>query len=247
MLLHISYLKKKAHKFAAELYDEVKFSDTVSNCFDVLKIEIDDRLLDLNPEIAEQLMLAFKSVSSNKKEEWSHALTSCRRLLEGLADKLFPASDEKVSGRVLKQTQYVNRLWAFMDKAIQSDSNKDLAKAHIDLLGSWMEKTNKLTSKGVHASVTQIEATKTVFHTYLVIADILEYLEKDTSKNEKPNINTASLDDIEVLLDVSRTIAKEIYKVRVQDGYIDLDMLSKINGIGKKTLEKAQSVFIIDD
>jgi len=244
---HISYVKKQAHEFASKLYNEVKFSDTVSNCFDILKIEIDDRLLDLNPEIAEQLMLAFKAVSSNKKEEWSHALTSCRRLLEGLADELFPASDEKVNGRVLKQTQYVNRLWAFMDKAIESDSNKDLAKAHIDLLGSWMEKTNKLTSKGVHASVTQIEATKTVFHTYLVIADILEYLEKDTNKDEKPNINTASLDDIEVLLDVSRTIAKEIYKVRVQDGYIDLDMLSKINGIGKKTLEKAQSVFIIDD
>lgn len=221
---HISYVKKKAHNFASKLYNEVKFSDTVNNCFDVLKVEIDDRLLDLNPEIAEQLMLAFKAVSSNKKEEWSHALTSCRRLLEGLADELFPASDEKVNGRVLKQTQYVNRLWAFMDKAIQSDSNKALAKAHIDLLGSWMEKTNKLTQKGVHASVTQIEATKTVFHTYLVIADILDYLDKDTNKKDKPDINTASLDDIEVLLDVSRNIAKEIYKVRVQEGYIDIDI-----------------------
>jgi len=244
---HISYVKKKAHDFASTLYNEVKFSDTVSNCFDVLKVEIDDRLLDLNPEIAEQLMITFKAVSSNKKEEWSHALTSCRRLLEGLADELSPASDEKVNGRVLKQTQYINRLWAFMDKAIQSDSNKELAKAHIDLLGSWMEKTNKLTQKGVHASVTQIEATKTVFHTYLVIADILDYLDKDTNKKEKPDINTASLDDIEVLLDVNRSIAKEIYKIRVQEGYIDIDILSNINGVGKKTLEKAQSIFEIDD
>ena len=247
LLKHINYVNNKAHKYVSDLYNEVKFSDTVSNCFDVLKIEIDDRLLDLNPEIAEQLMLAFKAVSSNKKEEWSHALTSCRRLLEGLADELFPVSKTEVKGRALGQGQYVNRLWAFMDKAIQSNSNKELAKAHIDLLGSWMEQTNKLTSKGVHASVTQIEAIKTVFHTYLVIADILDYLDKDTNKKDKPNINTASLDDIEVLLDVNRSIAKEIYKIRVQEGYIDINILSNINGVGKKTLEKAQSVFEIDD
>lgn len=244
---HISYVKKKAHNLASKLYNEIKFSDTVSNCFDVLKSEVDDRLLDLNPEIAEQMMLAFKAVSSNNKEEWSHALTSCRRLLEGLADELFPVSDAEVKGRILGQGQYVNRLWAFMDKAIKSDSNKELAKAHVDLLGSWMEKTNKLTNKGVHTSVTQIEATKTVFHTYLVIADILDYLNRDTSKDEKLDINTASLDELEVLLDVNRTVAKEIYKIRVQEGYIDIDLLSNIQGIGKKTLEKAKSVFVIND
>jgi len=107
---HINYVKKKAHQYASDLYNEVKFSDTVSNCFYILKIEVDDRLLDLNPEIAEQLMLAFKAVSSNKKEEWSHALTSCRRLLEGLADELLPATDKKIHGRILKQSQYINRL-----------------------------------------------------------------------------------------------------------------------------------------
>ena len=247
MLKHISYIRSKAYSITSKLYNEVKFSDTVGNCFDVLKTEVDDRLLDLNPEIAEQMMLAFKAVSSSNKEEWSHALTSCRRLLEGLADVLFPVSDSKVKGRTLGQGQYVNRLWAFMDKSIQSDSNKELAKAHVDLLGSWMEKTNKFTNKGVHSSVTQIEATKTVFHTYLVIADILEYLVKDTTKTEKPDINNASLDELEALLDINRTMAKEIYKMRVTEGYIDIEMLSKINGIGIKTLEKIKSVFVIND
>lgn len=244
---NMNFIKSKAYKLASALYNDMKFSDTVSNCFDVLKIEVDDRLLDLNPEIAEQMMLAFKAVSSNNKEEWSHALTSCRRLLEGLADELFPVSEAEVRGRILGQGQYVNRLWAFMDKAIESDSNKELAKAHVDLLGSWMGKTNKLTNKGVHTSVTQIEATKTVFHTYLVIADILDYLSRDTSEDEKLDINTASLDELEVLLDVNRTVAKEIYKIRVQEGYIDIDLLSNIQGIGKKTLEKAKSVFVIND
>ena len=244
---HINYIKKRTHTFTSKLYNEIKFSGTVSNSFDILKNAVDDRLIDLDPKISEQLMLAFKSVSSNNKEEWSQALTSCRRLLEGLADKLLPASEEKVNGRVLKQGQYVNRLWAFMDKSIESDSNKALAKAHVDFLGSWLEKVNKLANKGVHAELNQLEAVKAVFHTYLVIADILEYLDKNESKPAKLNINKATLDELEVHLDVSRVIAKEIFKTRAKEGYLDIEILSNIKGVGKKTLEQVKRVFTVDE
>jgi len=103
-------------------------------------------------------MLVFKSVSSNNKEEWSQALTSCRPL---------------------------------------------------------------------------------------VIADILEYLDED--KPLKLDINKASLDELEVHLDVSHTIAKEIFKTRAKEGYLDIDILTNIKGVGRKTLEQAKIVFIIDE
>jgi Helix-hairpin-helix motif len=241
---HIDYVRKKAHDFTSSLFDQVKFAGTISNCFDLLKQAIDDRLLDLNPLLAEQLMLAFKGISSNKQEEWSQALTTCRRLLEGLADELQPAG-ETSKGRSLGQGQYVNRLWAFMDEAIESDTNKDLAKAHVNFLGSWMEKTNKIANKGVHAEVGQLESIKAVFHTYLVIADILEYLGKSQSTKAKPDLNTATLDEIEALLDVNRAIAKEIVKSRVQYGRLDRVSLKKIRGVGPKTLEKAIEVFAL--
>jgi hypothetical protein len=207
-----------------------------------MKDVVDDRLLDLNPAIAEQLMLAFKSISSDKEEEWSQALTTCRRLLESLADELYPASNKKFNGRPVGQTQYVNRLWAFMDNAIQSDSNKALAKAHIDFLGSWLEKVNKITNKGVHADVEHLEAVKSVFHTYLVVADLLNYLDKSAT-NTKPDINKATLDELEALLNVNRGVAKEIIKTRVREGKLDLDTLLNIQGVGAKTLEKAKEEF----
>lgn len=225
--------------------NQLKFSGTVSNCFDVLKNAVDDKLLDLNPVIAEQLMLAFKAISSDKEEEWSQALTTCRRLLEGLADELYPASKEKFNGRAVGQGQYVNRLWAFMDGAIQSDSNKDLAKAHIDFLGSWLDKVNKLTNKGVHAELDRIEAVKSVFHTYLVVADLLEYMSNTKTSVSKPDINKATLDELEALLNINRTVAKEIVKARVREGKLDLDILKNIKGIGAKTLSNIQEVFVM--
>lgn len=157
---HLDYIRKTAYQFLSELHDKLKFSGTITSSFDHLKNAVDDRLLDLDPEIAEQLMLAFKSVSSNNKEEWSHALTTCRRLLESLADKLYPASELKIGTRTFKQSQFVNRLWQFMNDAIESESNRDLAQMHVNYLGSWLEKANKITNKGVHDEVSQLEATE---------------------------------------------------------------------------------------
>ncbi|MHA3078815.1 helix-hairpin-helix domain-containing protein [Acinetobacter sp. ANC 5502] len=240
----IADVKSKCHKYLTELHDKLKFSGTITSSFDLLKNAVDDKLLDLDPEIAEQLMLAFKSVSSDNKEEWSHALTTCRRLLESLADKLYPASELKIGNRTFKQNQFVNRLWQFMNDSIQSESNRDLAQTHVNFLGSWLEKTNKLTNKGVHDDVSQLEASKAVFHLYLMLADLLEYLGPSaTSQTTKPNLANASLDDIEVHLEVNRNIAKEIYKARIKNRGLTLDQLGEVKGVGAKTLARAKEVF----
>ncbi|MBD2385589.1 hypothetical protein [Cylindrospermum sp. FACHB-282] len=128
----INHVRRKAQEKAIYLLNKYVYTEAPQTTFDFLKEEVDDKLLDLNPELAEKLMIALKSVSSENSEEWSHALTSCRRLIEGLADELFPALDHEINGRKVGQPQYINRLRAFMDKAIESDSNKDLARAHVD-------------------------------------------------------------------------------------------------------------------
>jgi hypothetical protein len=145
----------------------------------------------------------------------------------------------------LGQTQYVNRLWAFMDKAIESESNRDLAKTHVDFLGSWLEKTNRIANKGVHADVGQLEAVKAVFHTYLAIADLLEYLGSSPKSRSKPDINSATIDELEALLDVSRATAKEIVKARVLHGRLDKTLLAKVDGVGLKTVAKAIAAFAL--
>jgi DNA uptake protein ComE-like DNA-binding protein len=240
---HLNYVRTRAHEFASAIYNELKFSGTISSCFDVPKHAADDKLLDLDPELAEQLMLAFKAVSGPKSEEWSQALATCRRLLEGLADRLYPPTTDAANGRPLTQAQFVNRLWAFMDKSIESESNRELAKSHVDFLGSWLERTNKVANKGVHAEVSQIEAVKAVFHTYLVVADLLEYLTSHDSPSKLSDINTATLDELEAVLGVSRATAKEIVKARVQHGKMDRVLLGKVRGVGPKTVEQAALIF----
>ncbi|UJP63212.1 helix-hairpin-helix domain-containing protein [Bacillus thuringiensis] len=247
LITHISYVKRVAHEKVTALYTKIAYTDSAQTAFDILKNEVDDRLLDLNPELAEQLMLTFKSVSTDSPEAWSQALTTCRRFIEGLADELFPPIDEEVNGRKLGKTQYINRLWAFMDKSIESKSNKDLAKAHVDILGIYLQRVHKLSNKGVHAGLEREEAVKTVFHTYLMVADILKYLDPSIqTKHDKLNINTASLDELESLLGISRNTAKEIIKLRVKEGELTLELLSNIKGVGPKTVALAQEEFAFE-
>lgn len=241
---HLAYIKKYTFEYLTELHDKLKFSGTISSSFDLLKDAVDDRLLDLDPEIAEQLMLAFKSVSSDSKEEWSHALTTCRRLLESLADKLYPASDLVIGKRTFKQNQFVNRLWQFMNDTIESDSNRDLAQMHVNYLGSWLEKANKITNKGVHDEVSQLEATKAVFHIYLMLADLLDYLDPSAvSKTTKPKITDVTLDEIEALLNVKRDVAKAIVIARVKNSGLTIEQLAEVKGVGPKTVATAKEVF----
>ncbi|NHC04333.1 helix-hairpin-helix domain-containing protein [Acinetobacter sp. 187] len=242
---HIDYIKKKAHEYCVMLSNKYKYSDTSIGCFDLLKNAVDDKLLDLEPELAQQLMLAFKGISSKNSEEWSQALTSCRRLLEALADKLYPPNNNVINKRTFKANQYINRLWQFMSESIESESNRDLAKMHVDYLGSWLEKNYKMTNKGVHAEVSQLEATRVVFHMYLMLSDILEYLDpSQISNNSKPSLKNATLDDFEVRLNVKREIAKAIYKVRIEkNGSLTFDDLNEIRGIGVKTLQLAKEQF----
>lgn len=241
---HLSYVRKAAYQRAVSLHNRVAFFDAPASNFDVLKEAIDDHLLDINPELAERLMTAFRAVSGENPEEWSQALTTCRRFVEGLADSLYPPKDEQVKGRAVGKLQHINRLWAFMDEAIESESNRDLAKAHVDYLGGYLQKIHKLSNKGVHATLTRVEAIKTVFHTYLLAADILDYLDTvQTSRSAQPNIHTATLDELESLLGVGRSVAKDIVRLRVEREIIDEQLLSTIRGIGPKTLARATEAF----
>jgi hypothetical protein len=173
---HINYVRRMAHGKATTLFNRLLFANTPQTSLDILRAEVDKKLVKLAPKAAEKLITAFQSVASEKPEQWSHALTSCRRFLQELANVLYPSRAEMVKGRSLNETNYINRIWAFMDSSIASASNRSLAKAHVDYLGIYLERIHKLSNKGVHSDLLQTEAIKAVFHTYLAVADILDYL-----------------------------------------------------------------------
>ena len=240
----IAFVRREAHSRAVKLYHNLEFSTSVKSTFEILKNEVDDKLLKLVPELGEKLMLIFENVSSGRENErWSQSLTSCRRLIKELADKLNQPKKELLNGRKVGETQYINRIWAFMDSAIESERNKVLAKSHIELLGFYLESSHDLSHKGVHAEVTHFEAVRIVFHIYLALADILMYLDVASLMGKKPlpSIYSLSRDELIKILKISNEIADNIIKLRVKNNKMSLSDLKEIKGVGQKTIERIEN------
>ncbi|MFJ1627918.1 ComEA family DNA-binding protein [Marinilactibacillus psychrotolerans] len=243
VLDHLSLVRSNVLEKASALYNEIKYTDSLRDGFDILKENIDDKLLDLNPVIAEQLMLSFKSMNSKVAEERSQALTTARRFLKELADTIYPPRQAVIGDRKLGEEQYINRIWAFMDESIASRGDKASAKSLVDLIGLNIQNLYKGTNKGVHAEVSETQSILFIFQIYIMVGYLLDYLDRSVKSEEKININDATLDELESTLEVSRSIAKKIVKSRVLLGGITESHLKEISGVGSKTISKAKEFF----
>jgi len=135
-------------------------------------------LAQFAPEVLEQLRAASRRAKENDTESRSHALTSCRRALHSLADRVYPARKEPVEGRdgkerILTDQMFVSRLWQYVGESKANASSVGILQDEIDDLGKRIDRLNDLSSKGVHANVNEFEVNLTVLNTYSVVAAIL--------------------------------------------------------------------------
>ena len=227
---------------ATGIFKRLSFGEIPSRQFNTIRDRVDNLLLDLCPEAIEKFMIAYERLASSSAEDWSHALTAIRRIFKSVADSLYPPREAPEGARKLGKDQYINRLWAFLDENAAAGSDKDLAKAHIDYMGAFLQKLNDKASKGVHAEVSYEEAVRAVLYTYLTLGDLLEFagkgLKKVVEQSGKVNINDAPLEDLVKIPGVSNALAKEIVKRRVKRKFKSLEELTTFKGIGPKTIEK---------
>ena len=233
---------------ANRLYANLAFGEVPRQYFDLIRDRVDNLLLDICPDAIEQFMTAYERLSGGRAEDWSLALTSCRRIIKAVADVIYPPKDGKVAGRKVGDQQYINRIWAFLDENMVSGSDKNLAKAHIGYLGSFIEELNKKTSKGVHSVVNHEEAVRTVLYTYLTIGDILDFTPESVSKalkeKGKLNVNSASIEEMLSVPGMTNSIAKQIVKRRVKRAFASIEELKELKGVGPSTVQKLSVAMI---
>ena len=71
---------------------------------------------------------------------------------------------------------------------------------------------------------------------------------KKTPRSGKVNINTATLEQLETLPRIGTKTAQSIIEYRTQNGLFEkAEDLTKVRGIGEKTVEELQHVIIVKD
>lgn len=166
------------HQYTSRRHYELKFSGAAQNVFVSVREAVDGSIADVVPDAVQKFASVHDNLRSGNPEDWSNAVHSCRRILQDLADALFPAQAESRvagDGREIKlgPDNYINRLACFADDRSDSLRFTEIVGSHISFLGDRLDAVFRAAQKGSHASVTQGEANRYVIYTYMLVADLL--------------------------------------------------------------------------
>jgi len=131
----------------------------------------------------QKLSAVYENLTSDNAEDWSNAVHSCRRILQDLADAIYPQREDaviEVGGKPktikLGPDNYANRIIAFLRENSQSERFEAIVGSHLSYIGERLDSVFQAAQKGSHSTVTRDEADRYVVYTYLVVGDVLSLL-----------------------------------------------------------------------
>lgn len=156
---------------------QLRYSTIAADAFDRIRATVDARMAELAPAAVQQFDSAYANLQSANPEDWANAVHSCRRILEGVADQLFPPTDEPRvrDGKIINlgAKNYRNRLICYAEDHAASETFASVIGSTLSLLIDRLEALFDAANKGTHGDVSRAEADRYVVYTYLVIGDLL--------------------------------------------------------------------------
>lgn len=158
------------HEFVTNVYYEKTFDQLAESIFDSYKSDIDLLIAENSGDIIEQIPSVVARLSENDKESISQALTTCRRIIDNFANKIFPPTEETINiggnELSLKENNVLNRINAYVHLNCESSNRKKKIRQNLANLYSRV-------STGVHVDVDSKEAKNLFLNVYLLLGEIL--------------------------------------------------------------------------
>ena len=169
------------YNYALRKHYEIRFSSLAEDVFTRIRARVDSSIGLAIPDTVNKLTASYENLRSDNPEDWANAVHSCRRVLQDLADAVFPSQKEARTRHVdgsekeigLGADQYVNRLVAYIEDSSESRRFAEIVGSHLAFIGDRLDAIFRAAQKGSHATVTREEADRYVVYTYLVVGDIL--------------------------------------------------------------------------
>jgi sulfur transfer complex TusBCD TusB component (DsrH family) len=158
------------HDFAARTYYELSFSEIQAELFASMQSEVDARVAPAVGDALSKIEAINERLQTNNAEATSHAMSTCRRLIDATADALcLPAHEVvEIDGQQVSigQSNVLNRLNYYAFKSGASKGRRDRIRRTLsDIYGR--------VSKGVHEDVTPMEARFIFLQTYLTLGELI--------------------------------------------------------------------------
>ena len=178
----LSKVRQAVHDYLVATEAELDAGRDESSFFDQAQIRINGLMNTYAPDATAKFLAAQESILAGGPEDISHALTSCRRMIQALADALFPATDREEVGidgvsRKMTDAAYKNRLLQYVREQVGNHKSGPILMSVISDLGKRLDSLDSMSSKGVHADASIQEAQICLVQTYLLAGDLLAIAE----------------------------------------------------------------------
>lgn len=181
------------YDFVLAKHFELRVSSAAEDIFDGYRKRVDDYLGQLVPDELRRLDSIRANIESDNPEDWANAAHSCRRLLQAVADELYPPADQpakSADGKTIKvgQENYINRLVMFCENKMSSGVSFKVMSSDLKYIGERLDAVFSAAQKGSHANIDRSEAERFVIHTYLLIGDVLDLNAEASNLAVAPNL-----------------------------------------------------------
>jgi hypothetical protein len=171
-------VKSDIYEYAMNIYYQLEFTKDTLDIFSDYETIVNNKLPKFLLNSKEKLDSISKNLKSQNKEDWSNSVHTCRKLLQNLADKLYPHSDDKIKkdGKTINigKGDYINRLMNYIDDNSNSDKFRQITGSSLKYIGERLDAIYESANKGTHETINTLEEAKRyVIYTYLIIGDIL--------------------------------------------------------------------------
>lgn len=166
------------HKNIKKIYMDLKFNFLTESIWFRIKGKIDSYIREIIPDESQKISAIYDSLNDDNPEKWATALTTCRRMLKALADKLYPSSNTPVLKGKNKikvgEDSYINRLILYIEENSTQKTLDSITNSNLEYIGKRLDNIKNETCKGTHSTVEKEEAERCFMHVYMLIGDILE-------------------------------------------------------------------------
>ncbi len=166
----VSAVRALIQDFATRVYHEQLFSAQAASIFETYQSKVDALLSATAANAFGKMPSAFERLDAGDSEAISHALTTCRRVIDSFADAVFSAQTEPYlmgeEALDVGKDKTRNRLRAYIHGRTGKGSR-------YDRLSKGLNSIYDRVSAGVHSDVDAEEARALVLQTYLFLGELL--------------------------------------------------------------------------
>lgn len=158
------------YDFALSIYHEMIFSNIASSTFENYRAKVDALVGKYASAAFSKMSFAVDRLREGDEESISQGLTTCRRIIENIADAICPPTEKiwqnEGNDISLGKTHYLNRINFYINERISSKSQKARLRQNIKNLYDR-------SCAGVHDSISVQEAHSLFLNVYLFLGEVL--------------------------------------------------------------------------